>query len=61
MSTSKTSRPCHIVPGHSFSGAAYRDTLVFPREAVGYPLTLRVIVTTRYGAVDLNWALTTRA
>ncbi len=48
-------------PGHSFSGGVYRDTLDFPREAVGYPLTLRVIVTTRYGTVDLDWAVTTRA
>ncbi|MGO9898720.1 MAG: hypothetical protein ACLP0J_03260 [Solirubrobacteraceae bacterium] len=48
-------------PGHSFSGGVYRDTLDFPRKAVGYPLTLRVVVTTRYGTDDLDWAVTTRA
>jgi hypothetical protein len=48
-------------PGHSFSGGVYHDTLKFPDEAVGYALTLRVIVTTKYGAVDLDWAVKTKA
>lgn len=48
-------------PGHSFRGGVYHDTLEFPSEAVGYPLTLRVIVTTTYGSVDLDWAVKTRA
>jgi hypothetical protein len=48
-------------PGHSFKGGVYHDTLKFPDEAVGYSLTLRVIVTTHYGTVDLDWAVKTRA
>jgi len=48
-------------PGHSFRGGVYHDTLKFPTESVGYPLTLRVIVTTKYGTVDLDWAVKTRA
>jgi hypothetical protein len=47
-------------PGHSFKGGVYHDTLKFPNEAAGYPLTLRVIVTTKYGTVDLDRAVKTR-
>jgi hypothetical protein len=47
--------------GHSFKGGVYHDTLKFPSDAVGYPLTLRVIVKTRYGTVDLDWAVKTKA
>jgi hypothetical protein len=48
-------------PGHSFKNGYYSDRLLFPSEAVGYPLTLRILVTTKYGTVDLNWAVETRA
>ena len=48
-------------PGHSFTGGVYHDTLKFPSDAVGEPLTLRVIVTTKDGTVDLDWAVKTRA
>jgi hypothetical protein len=48
-------------PGHSFKRGVFHDTLLFPKEAVGYPLTLRVIVKTRYGTVDLNWSVKTKA
>ncbi len=48
-------------PGHSFKGGVYRDWLLFPKEAVGQPLTLRVVVTTKYGTVDLDWAVKARA
>jgi hypothetical protein len=48
-------------PGHSFKHGRYFDTLVFPSEAVGYSLTLRVLVSTKYGTVGLNWAVKTLA
>jgi hypothetical protein len=49
------------VAGHSFTNGLYRDTLTFPSEAVGYSLTLRIIVTTKYGQVYIPWAVKTRA
>jgi hypothetical protein len=48
-------------PGHSFKGGVYRDWLLFPKDAVGHPLTLRVVVKTNYGTVNLDWAVETRA
>lgn len=48
-------------PGHSFKEGVYHDTLKFPKDAIGYPLTLRVIVTTHYGTADVDWAVKTRA
>ena len=48
-------------PGHSFKGDVYRDWLLFPKDAVGHPLTLRIVVKTNHGTVDLDWAVTTRA
>ncbi|MFZ0091368.1 MAG: hypothetical protein WAL63_17800 [Solirubrobacteraceae bacterium] len=47
-------------PGHTFTHGVFRDTLVFPGASIGHTLTLRVIVSTRYGTADLNWAVTTR-
>ena len=47
-------------PGHGFKHGVYRDWLLFPAAAVGHKLTLRVVVSTRYGTVDLNWAVTPR-
>lgn len=48
-------------PGHSFKRGVYHDTLKFPRDAIGTALTVRVIVSTHYGTVDLNWAVKTHA
>ncbi len=47
-------------PGHSFKHGVYRDWLRFPPASVGHRFTLRVVVSTRYGRVDLNWAVTPR-
>lgn len=46
--------------GHWFRHGVYHDSLVFPSEAVGYTLSLRVIVTTKYGTVQLPWWVKTR-
>ncbi len=48
------------VHGHGFTRGVYRDALTFPRKAVGFPLTLQVVVSTRYGTVKLDWAVKTR-
>jgi hypothetical protein len=47
--------------GHSFTHGVYHDTLLFPGAAVGRVLSLRVIVTTKYGTVDLPWWIKARA
>ena len=48
-------------PGHAFSRGVYHDTLLFPGEEIGHVLSLRVIVTTKYGTVELPWWIKTRA
>jgi hypothetical protein len=44
-------------PGHRFKRGVYRDKLLWPAEAVGHKLTLRVVVKTRYGTDKINWAI----
>ena len=44
-----------------FRHGVYRDQLVFPRQSVGQPLTLRFLVRTRYGTRHVDWKLRTRA
>ncbi|MGH2904311.1 MAG: hypothetical protein ACRDK7_12135 [Solirubrobacteraceae bacterium] len=46
--------------GRSFKNGVCHDSLLFPSEAIGYTLSLRVIVTTRYGTVELPWWVKTR-
>jgi hypothetical protein len=47
-------------PGHKFTKGLYKDDLIFPAEAVGKPLTLRIVVKTKYGTKYLNWNVTTK-
>lgn len=47
-------------PGKKFTHGVCHDRLLFPRRAVGYPLTLRILVSTKYGTVAINWAVKTR-
>lgn len=47
-------------PGHSFTRGVFHDKLLFPARSVGFALTLRVIVKTRYGKVLLPWAIKVR-
>jgi len=46
--------------GHAFKGGIFKDRLCFPALAVGHPLKLGIVVTTRYGAKTLYWAVTTK-
>jgi hypothetical protein len=48
-------------PGHGFRRGVFHDSLLFPNAAIGHPLTLRVIVKTRFGTVNLNWKVKARA
>lgn len=43
-----------------FRHGVYRDQLIFPRQSVGQPLTLRFLVRTRYGTERADWKLETR-
>lgn len=47
-------------PGHRFKHGLYKDKLLFPSDAVGQSLTLVVVVKTKYGTEDVNWAVKTR-
>jgi hypothetical protein len=42
-------------PGGSFKHGVFHDSLVWPGEAVGHPLSLQVVVKTRYGTDYLPW------
>lgn len=44
-------------PGHRFTRGVYKDTLLFPSDSLGQPLTVRIIVTTKYGTEHLDWAV----
>ena len=48
-------------PGHKFKNGLYKDALLFPAAAVGKPLTLQVVVTTKYGTKYLPWTVKTVA
>lgn len=47
-------------PGKKFTGGLYKDTLKFPSTAVGEPLTLVVLITTKYGTQSVSWAVNTK-
>ena len=41
---------------HTFSGS-FSDALVFPAQAVGYPLTFRAVITSGGSSVNLDYAI----
>ena len=47
--------------GGHFKHGVFHDHLLFPTKSVGFPLTLRVVVTTKYGTVDIPWTVKVRA
>jgi hypothetical protein len=47
-------------PGKKFTDGIYKDELLFPATAVGNRLTLRIIVTTKYGKQNVNWTVNTK-
>lgn len=42
-------------PGHKFTNGVYRDKMLFPAKSLGEPLTLRILVTTKYGTEHIDW------
>jgi len=47
--------------GHSFTRGLYRDTMIFPSNSLGQPLTLRILVTVpKYGTEHIDWKITTK-
>lgn len=46
--------------GGSFAHGVYHDTIIWPGEAIGHPLTFQVVVRTRYGTDYLNWSVEVR-
>ncbi len=47
-------------PGKKFKAGVYKDQLTFPADAIGQPLTLVVLVTTKDGTKSVDWAVTTK-
>jgi hypothetical protein len=43
-----------------FTHGVFRDVLTWPKRSVGYPLTLRVVVSTRYGLKNLDYKIRVR-
>ncbi|MGC9221050.1 MAG: hypothetical protein ACP5H2_06820 [Solirubrobacteraceae bacterium] len=46
--------------GHRFKNGVYKDTMKFPPDSLGEPLTLRILVTTRYGTEHVDWKVTSK-
>ena len=44
--------------GRNFRRGVCHDKLLFPATSVGIPLTLRVVVKTKYGTDYINWNVT---
>jgi hypothetical protein len=43
-----------------FTRGVFRDVLTFPKKSVGYPITLRVVVSTSYGLKNLDYKIRVR-
>ncbi len=49
-----------VQKGHSFTNGVYHDTLKFPPDSKGAPLTLRILVKTRFGTQHTDWKVTSQ-
>ncbi len=47
-------------PTHPVTNGRWHDTLRFPADAVGEPLTFRAVVHTRLGSITLDWPIMVR-
>jgi hypothetical protein len=47
-------------PTHPVTNGRWHDTLEFPADAVGEPLTFRAVVHTRLGSITLDWPIVVR-
>lgn len=46
--------------GRNFKHGVCHDKLLFPATAVGFPLTLQVVVKTKYGTDYIDWTVNVR-
>ena len=47
-------------PTHPVAHGHWQDTIQFPADAVGMPLTFQAVVHTRVGSITLDWPITVR-
>jgi hypothetical protein len=47
-------------PTHPVSDGRWHDTLEFPSDAVGEPLSFRAVIHTRLGSITLDWPIKVR-
>ena len=47
-------------PTHPVTNGRWHDTVRFPADAVGEPLTFRAVVHTHRGSITLDWPITVR-
>ena len=47
-------------PTHPVVHGRWHDTIQFPADAVGMPLTFQAVVHTRLGSITLDWPITVR-
>ena len=47
-------------PAHPVTNGRWHDTVRFPADAVGEPLTFRAVVHTHLGSMTLDWPITVR-
>jgi hypothetical protein len=45
-------------PTHPVTNGRWHDTLAFPADSVGYPLTFQAVVHTSMGSITLDWPVT---
>lgn len=44
-------------PSHPVTNGQWRDSLKFPAQAVGMPLSVHAVVHTRLGSITLDWPI----
>jgi len=47
-------------PTHPVANGRWHDTIQFPADAVGMPLTFQAVVHTRLGSITLDWPITVK-
>ena len=53
-----STQPVH--GSYKFKAGVYRDKMIFPKQSLGQPLTLRFVVKTRYGTEHVDWKIKTK-
>jgi hypothetical protein len=53
-----STQPTH--GSYRFKNGVYRDQMIFPKQSLGQPLTLRFVVKTKYGTEHVDWKIQTK-